>query len=141
MQDHFECSVCLLRFLGQLKEISQTQKDTTNGSIIFQIRNYIDENYSKNITRSELGKKFHMNPDYLRRKFKKDFGQSPAEYQLEVRLNQAVAMLRSSHLSVEQIAESCGFSNSSHFIRAFKHKMDITPSQFRRDYFLTTNFF
>ncbi len=139
-QDSFECSSCLWKFLRQMKENSNGLQNTKSISTILQIRNYIDDNYNMHLTLDNLASEFHMNPDYLQRKFKQKFNQSPAEYQLEVRLSQAVAMLITSDLSVEAIAELCGFSNSSHFIRTFKKKKNVTPSQFKQNYFSTISF-
>ena len=56
---------------------------------------------------------------------------TPHEYLLQYRLRQSKRLLLSSDLTVEQIAEDCGFNSASHFARAFRQETDISPTAFR----------
>lgn len=58
-------------------------------------------------------------------------GMPPGEYQAECRLKLARHLLRSSDLSIKEIAEQCGFEYSSDFIRFFKKHTKMTPHRFR----------
>ena len=108
------------------------QERNNKTKTITQIKNYIDENYRRQITLEDIAQAIHMHPVYIQRKFKKEAGISPAEYQKNVRLSNAIIYLRTTNLSIEDIADLCGFSNSSHFIRAFKAREQITPLQYRQ---------
>ena len=63
--------------------------------------------------------------------FKLYVGCTPHEYLLQYRLRQSKRLLLSSDLTVEQIAEDCGFNSASHFARAFRQETDISPTAFR----------
>ncbi|MBQ4259594.1 MAG: helix-turn-helix transcriptional regulator [Lachnospiraceae bacterium] len=131
-QDGFECMNSLWYLLGRIKEQYQMQERNNKTKTITQIKNYIDENYRRQITLEDIAQAIHMHPVYIQRKFKKEAGISPAEYQKNVRLSNAIIYLRTTNLSIEDIADLCGFSNSSHFIRAFKAREQITPLQYRQ---------
>jgi transcriptional regulator GlxA family with amidase domain len=55
-----------------------------------------------------------------------------------VRVNAAKEMLTERILSVAEIAEQCGFANTSHFTRFFREKTGQTPAAFRK-YFKLEN--
>jgi transcriptional regulator GlxA family with amidase domain len=50
---------------------------------------------------------------------------------LSYRLRQSKQLLLTTALSVDQIAERCGFNSASHFARAFRNENAISPSEFR----------
>lgn len=131
-QDDFECMKCLWTLLGRIKEQFQLQETNNKKQTTFQIKKYIDENFHKQLTLAEIAEKFHMHPVYIQRKFKKEAGVSPAEYQKNVRLTKAIIYLQTTDLSIEEISELCGFSNSSHFISVFKKSEGMTPFQHRQ---------
>lgn len=59
-------------------------------------------------------------------------GYTPHEYLVAYRLMQAKQMLLTNQLSIEQIAELCGFHSASHFARAFRKNNGISPSEFKQ---------
>lgn len=64
--------------------------------------------------------------------FGRQTGQSPADYLARLRCQQATTLLRSSGISVTEIALRCGFSSSQYFARAFRRYCGRTPSEIRR---------
>lgn len=66
------------------------------------------------------------------RSFKKLTGFSPVEYQINCKIESAERLLRNSNESVLSIALSCGFYDSSHFIREFIRKKHISPADYRK---------
>lgn len=53
-------------------------------------------------------------------------------YLKKIRIDHAVKLLRTTDHSVAFIAQSCGFSDSSHLIRTFKETVGMTPIQFKK---------
>jgi len=80
----------------------------------------------------DLARRLHVHPDHLSRQFHKAVGVGPAEYLLMARLERGAGYLRDTDLTVESIAEQCGFHDQSHFSRTFKRVMGYAPSQFRQ---------
>ncbi len=95
------------------------------------ILNYINENYYEKLLFKELAHQLHYSYDYFRHLFKKTTGQSPQQYLLQVRLNNARDLLLHSDFSCTEIAQRCGFSNSSQFSKLFKQHYGVPPLSFR----------
>jgi AraC-like DNA-binding protein len=73
----------------------------------------------------------HMSRSAFARHFQVAFSNSPMNLVNHVRLERAARMLNSSNIPVEQVGRKCGFSSRSHFSRAFKKHMGLSPSDFR----------
>lgn len=73
-----------------------------------------------------------MNRDKLHQCFRKVFGLSPFEFLRDQRMKTAMLLLQDGDLNVTQAAMMVGYTNISHFARAFKSKFGITPGQLRK---------
>lgn len=65
------------------------------------------------------------------RDFKTRFNMAPKKWLIQKRLEKAHATLQSSSESVSEVANSVGYENVPHFIKAFRKQYGITPGQFR----------
>ena len=91
---------------------------------------YINKNPEKNISVSDMAKKACMSISTFERHFKAEIGISPREYLTNKRLSLACMKLDSG-LSVQEVCDSCGFSDCSHFIVLFKKKFGVTPYKYK----------
>ena len=116
--DDFDCVFKLCELLSHIKShiLLKNRKD----NVITSVKEYIDENFTKNMTLDSLSTKFYLHPVYLQRKFKQEYKISPTEYIIKVRINNSKNYLLSTNMTVEQIAYSVGFSYPSYFIKVFK---------------------
>ena len=71
-------------------------------------------------------------PDHLVRSFRRELGQTPARYVLELRLTAASQALAHEDLSIDAIAEEYGFANRHGFTRAFTRYLGCGPGEWRR---------
>ncbi len=92
---------------------------------------YMETHYRDNISIEDIAGQLALNPRYFSKLFKKHTDSSPHQYLLALRLRRAKSLLLETSLSVQQISEECGFTSSTHFIRAFKQENDITPQKYR----------
>ncbi len=83
---------------------------------------------------SELAKEGGYSVSSLQKKLKASYGKSPKQLQLEMRLNKALTLLRSSDQSIAAIALEVGYENASSFTNIFKKHFSLTPSQYRARY-------
>ena len=97
-----------------------------------QVKVFIDESYSGEITLELLSQKAFMSVTYLSQQFKKAFGVGISEYLSDLRLDKARELLRDEQLKVAEIALRVGLSNSTYFITRFKKKYGLTPNQYRQ---------
>lgn len=72
-----------------------------------------------------------MCPTTCCRLFQKYLHRSPLEFINEYRLDQAVELLRSTELSITEIAYRTGFNGTSYFTERFHKQYGYTPTQFR----------
>ena len=69
---------------------------------------------------------------YFARQFKRSTGLSPHQYINQQRIEKAKRLLKQRKYSITQVAIECGFSNQSHFSRAFRKATDITPKRYQQ---------
>ncbi len=123
--------VCMLRHDNL--SVVQSGKTVLNRECT-QIKNYLDSNYSENITLDTLADITHMNKYYMAHAFTKYTGLSPINYLLKRRIQEGKNLLESTTHSIAQISEMLGFSSQSYFSQAFKKATGKTPIQHRSEY-------
>ena len=98
-----------------------------------RIREFIEENYGNvNLGVNEIGAHFQLSPSYCSKIFRQETNQGIPEAICAVRINHACHQLTDSQNSLEQIADNCGFSSSTVFIRSFKKLCGVTPGSYRK---------
>lgn len=105
-----------------------------NSRRIENIMEYVNNNFSQNITLKDAAKIAGMTEVSLSRFFKLRTGKTFIDALNDVRLGHASRMLIETTQSVNEIAYKCGFNNMSNFNRIFKKKKDSTPKEFRNSY-------
>jgi len=78
-----------------------------------------------------LSERVFVHPIYIARAFKERQGITVGEYQIKMKLENAVLLLLNTSLSINAIAHKNGFFDDAHFIRTFKSVYTISPHQFR----------
>lgn len=93
---------------------------------------YMRQHFMQEITIEELAGCVSVSPYHFIRLFKKQYGITPHQYLLAMRLDCARFYLRSGDKTVKEIAFSCGFQSENNFCVAFKKQTGITPTNYRR---------
>ncbi len=101
-----------------------------NDARMIEIMNYIQANYI-DVTLDDVSEKFYLSKPYLSKYIKEKSGMTFGELVKKVRMKKARAMLKSSSMTVENIALTVGYQNVEHFNRLFKKAYNMTPVQFR----------
>jgi transcriptional regulator GlxA family with amidase domain len=81
---------------------------------------------------SGLARTVNLSSSRLEHLFKEQVGVQLGDYLLECRLRTAAELLKSTEMRVKEIAHIVGYEHSSSFIRAFKNKFGIIPSDYRQ---------
>lgn len=97
-----------------------------------KVLNYIQMNYSRRITISELAILINMSEGHFCRFFKSMVHKTPIEYINYYRITKASSLLQDTSKKVLEIAIETGFDNLSYFIITFKSHMNCTPNQYRK---------
>ncbi len=93
---------------------------------------YMLEHFKENLTVEQLAGLCHMSKYYYIKIFKEYTGQTPYEFLMGIRLQQAQKMLLETGKTVEEIGQETGFGDSRNFIACFKKKAGLTPLRFRK---------
>ena len=81
---------------------------------------------------SELSKRLNISKSYVQKLYKENFGVSYIDDLINARLGMAKQLLKTTDLRINEVASSCGYQNSTHFMRQFKEKTGISPSEYRK---------
>lgn len=80
-----------------------------------------------------VAEKLCMSTQQLRRKLNAVSGDTPAAYVRSLQMKKAKEMLdRNDDLPINEVAMACGYYDTSHFTRAFKQAMGVTPTQYKK---------
>jgi len=113
-------------------EANNQKKDSAEDICI--VLDYIKENYSQPITIDDMVNTIHLSKYHFIRRFNRIMGVTPYNYLTNYRITMAKTMLRQTTKQVSEIAEECGFLDTSNFITHFKKRTGQKPLQYRRDF-------
>lgn len=94
-------------------------------------KNYIDMNYSKQLTLEGVSKEINVSPQYLSKLFKEETGENFIDYLTSVRIKVAKNLLESGELSIKEICYSVGYSDPNYLSRLFKKITGVTPTDYK----------
>lgn len=92
---------------------------------------YFNENYNRNINIEEYASSRGMSVSWFIRNFKKYTGQTPMQFIVALRINNAQLLLETTEYSINQIASIVGYDNQLYFSRLFHKQKGYSPSQYR----------
>ncbi len=110
-------------------------KDTEKNIEFLNIVNrFLEENYERSITLSEIARECHFSEYYFSHKFKEFTGMSFIPYLTAFRLSKAIGLLKKTNFKITQIAIMCGFGNLRSFNRCFMSAYKCTPTEYKKQF-------
>ncbi|NJK48663.1 response regulator transcription factor [Candidatus Gracilibacteria bacterium] len=94
---------------------------------------YIEANYNREITLSDVAQAIGYSPAYLTNRVKHETGRTINAWIVERRMVAARSLLLETDWSIEQIANSVGYLNASYFFRQFRQYQGTTPKAWREN--------
>ena len=94
---------------------------------------YINEYYTSEIRTTNLAKMENMCMTAYNKAFKNQFGKSPVNYIISLRMQLAIELLETSDISIKEISFMCGYDDFNYFTRLFKQYVGKTPSEYRKN--------
>ena len=107
-------------------------REETENIYVREALEYIQNNYHYGIRVSDISDYVGISRGYLHTLFTKNLNQSPQEYLVNYRITRAEELLSVTDLSIEGVAQSCGYSDPLVFSKLFKKKTGKTPSLYRK---------
>ncbi len=122
----------LLRF-GYIKDNDILVPQTNQLRIIKKAAAHLSEHLHERITVKKLALQFGYSEFHFSRLFKQHTGNTINDFINEMSINRSKALLTRSDLSLDEIAQEVGYSNSGYFIQVFKrHNSGLTPNKYRQ---------
>lgn len=119
-----------------LEENAYNQKVRTGKihELIKLSRDYMVQNFAKDISIADVARTIFLSPGYFTRIFREEIGMSPLSYLLQLRIARACVLLQDQQIKVNSIANQVGFSSPQRFNTMFRKQMYMTPLEYRRRY-------
>lgn len=104
-----------------------------NDNIINKVKEYIKNNYNKDLSLEMIADYVYLSPGYLSTLFKTENGITVFDYITNLRMEKAKELLlNNKSMKIQDIAIKLGYNSSQSFIRYFKKYYNVTPNQFRK---------
>ena len=96
-----------------------------------RVREFIAANLAARFSLRDLARLCDLSERHFHRAFKASTSRTPLEYVTAQRIDRAKLLLASKSTTIAEVAFAVGFSNPSHFARAFSAATGVTPSVYR----------
>jgi AraC-like DNA-binding protein len=98
----------------------------------YHMSRVMEENFAYNLKLEDYAQLCHMSLSTFKKSFKQYYDTTPAVWLKNKKLDLARHQLLTSDFNIGRISLECGFEDTSHFIRVFKQKHNLTPLQYRQ---------
>ncbi len=93
---------------------------------------YIEMNYSRKMSISDLSRHIGLDRSYLGSIFKEQLDTSPQDYLINFRMNKACELMKNDILAIGDISRSVGYDDQLLFSKIFKKHLGMSPSEYRK---------
>ncbi len=131
-RDHLASALVayLLQQHAQLPAASST--GSLAGTRLQKILAYMAERLSEEMAVAELAGACGMSESHFSREFHKSVGMPPHQYLMKLRIERARELLLDGEARIIDVALELGFTNASHFARAFARRYGVAPAAYRQ---------
>ena len=119
-------------FIHTMRKAIKNSENWNYSSFSKYIISFINKNYMKKITLSDICKKTNYSLPYASRNFKQNTGMTFENYLQKVRIEQSCRLLANTDKKIFEISQLVGYSDSKFFNKVFKKNLNITPAEFRK---------
>lgn len=121
-----------LKMLYGITEYMGKQEGVSRQNVITHVKQYIQDNYNRDITLDSAADYVYLSPAYLSRFFKEQTGENFCDYVIQIRLENAVKLLNDGRYKVYEISQMVGYNSIKYFYRLFKKYYGCTPNEYRQ---------
>ncbi len=135
---HANFKLFLVQLLLHLSDLSSKNlnrpRSEKKDRQVYNIINFIDENYKTPLNLDVLAEKFHYSKYYMCHIFKEFTSLSIIDYIQYRRIIESQKMLKETTKEIFEICFDCGFNNLRHYYRVFNKVSKLSPMKFRKDH-------
>lgn len=116
----------------KIKSSIQAERQSSYNKLVEEAKYYIASHYSdSDLSINTVCKHLHISTGYFSSIFKKETKLTFVNYLMQVRMEAASQLLRTSDLKAFEIAERIGFADPNYFSFCFKKKFGVSPKEYR----------
>lgn len=112
----------------------QTKSTKQYSLIVQRTLHNIEFNLFHKLNLGDLADELNISVPYLSTQFKKETGNTIIRYINQLRIQTSLKLLKSSTLSVQDIAGQVGIYDYNYFTKVFKKEIGVTPTEFRKQF-------
>lgn len=110
---------------------TESNSELSDSTAIQRAINYINANYHRDITLTEIANYVYLSPYHFSRIFKVKTGEKYIDYLSRVRIEKAKELLSQSEMKITDICVKVGYNSKTHFHKMFKLYTGVTPQEYR----------
>ena len=97
-----------------------------------RLEEWMRENFNRPLTLKDLSQRAGLSPSHLSSLFQDNFGYSPIDYIIQLRIQKAVDLLSQTQWPIKTISLEVGFEDALYFSRRFKKVVGVSPRLYRK---------
>jgi len=113
-------------------ELKTTPDIHVRKDLITEIKEYISENFNREISLTELSNRFFTNSSYISQLFREKTGDTYTNYIMKLRINKAKELLSGTDLKIYEVCELVGYSDTNYFSKLFEKIVGVRPSEYKK---------
>ncbi len=117
--------------VNKLVYLAASSKSVNAGGDEMRIREALNTSVYQKIDLDDIAERLHMSKSNIIRKYKKRYGVTPYEYLLGLKIENAKIMLKSTNMTVREIAERLCISDEHYFSSLFYRRVGMRPLVYR----------
>ncbi|MCR5197047.1 MAG: response regulator [Pseudobutyrivibrio sp.] len=124
-----------LWFVDKIKESSMwvsNKHEEQSMSAVNKAKQYIDENYMKELTLDDVSRVVNISSYYFSKVFKEETGENFIDYLTKLRIEAAKKLLKTTNKSMKEISAEVGYTDPNYFSRNFKKYTGKTPTDYSK---------
>ena len=104
-----------------------------------QARRWLQDHRNEPYSLQATARAAATSPRTLLRWFAQVHGETPQDYLHRLRMAQAQALLQTTYLTVDDVAQQCGYNDTGSFRKVFTRVAGVTPGAYRQRFKLRTS--
>lgn len=110
---------------------TQSMERTPKSSMVQMTDQFLKRNYFQHLTLDEIASNAGKSKYHFLRLYREETGRTPFQTLREIRLQEAISLLKYTEMSIKEIAYRVGFADGSHFSHAFMKYIGRQPGEYR----------
>ncbi len=108
-----------------------TTSSSLEPAVLARLRDYVAAQLGERILVADMARQAGLSIDRFTVAFKEQTGQAPHQFVMAMRVDRAANLLRSSNISLAEVACTCGFASQQHLTNVVHRHLGVTPRRYR----------